>query len=107
MREHRHGIVSVAAAASVVVSGAAAAQPYGPGGMYHWGGGFFPFGMVIWPVILIAIVLLAVWAVRSRMPHVAAGTPQRSPGLQVLEERYARGEIGRDEYLQKKADIGG
>jgi CRP/FNR family transcriptional regulator, dissimilatory nitrate respiration regulator len=26
----------------------------------------------------------------------------RSSGLDVLEERYARGEINRDEYLQKK-----
>jgi len=35
------------------------------------------------------------------------GTPSRrhSPGLDVLEERYARGEIDRDEYLQKKKDL--
>jgi len=33
--------------------------------------------------------------------------PRRSPGLDVLEERYARGEINRDEYLQKKKDIEG
>jgi putative membrane protein len=32
---------------------------------------------------------------------------RRSAGLDVLEERYARGEINRDEYLQKKKDIGG
>jgi uncharacterized membrane protein len=28
-----------------------------------------------------------------------------SSALDVLEQRYARGEIGRDEYLQKKNDI--
>ena len=32
---------------------------------------------------------------------------RRQPGLDVLEERYARGEINRDEYLQKKKDITG
>ena len=30
----------------------------------------------------------------------------RSPGLDALEERYAKGEIQRDEYLQKKRDLG-
>jgi uncharacterized membrane protein len=28
-------------------------------------------------------------------------------GLDVLNERYAKGEIQRDENLQKKADLGG
>ena len=31
----------------------------------------------------------------------------RSDALAVLEARYARGEIQRDEYLQKKQDLGG
>ena len=79
---------------------------YGP----QWGmmGGYGGFGMIIWIVILIAIVALVVWLVRSPassgMHHLA---PRRSSGLDVLEERYARGEINRDEYLQKKKDIGG
>ena len=29
----------------------------------------------------------------------------RSPGLDALEERYAKGEIGREEHLQKKRDL--
>jgi putative membrane protein len=29
----------------------------------------------------------------------------RSRGLELLDERYARGEINRDEYLQKRGDI--
>jgi uncharacterized membrane protein len=30
---------------------------------------------------------------------------RRSPGLETLEQRYARGDITRDEYLEKKADL--
>ena len=108
-----HRMIAAAACAAVIAfAGPAAAQPYGPGyGMMGgWGGGYWPLGMFIWPVILVALVLLVVWAVRSKCAshhHVPPTGPRRSAGLDVLEERYARGEIGRDEYLQKKADIGG
>jgi putative membrane protein len=43
-----------------------------------------------------------VWFVRSQpLP----GGKRRSTGLDLLEERYARGEISREEYLQKKHDL--
>ena len=32
-------------------------------------------------------------------------TPRHPDGLDVLEERYARGEIKREEYLEKRKDI--
>lgn len=101
----------VALSAIVASAAPATAQPYGPGyGMGGWGGGYWPLGMFVWPVVLVALVLLVVWAVRSMSAphhHAPPPGPRRSTGLDVLEERYARGEIGRDEYLQKKADIGG
>jgi len=85
---------------------------YGPNwGMMggDWGYGYGAIGMIIWVVILIAIVAGVVWLVRSAAapgPHHLP-PPRRSSGLDVLEERYARGEINRDEYLQKKRDIEG
>ena len=85
---------------------------YGPHA--GWMGGSYGFGlihMIFWVVILIAVVVAVVWLVRSMMTGgPAAGShppPRRSPGLDVLEERYARGEINRDEYLEKKRDIQG
>jgi len=35
------------------------------------------------------------------------GASSRAEALSILEQRYARGEIQRDEYLQKKQDLGG
>lgn len=82
---------------------------YGPNwGMMGYGYGFGLFHMIVWVIVLVAIIAGVVWLVRT----VALGNTQqtsarRSAGLDVLEERYARGEINRDEYLQKKRDIVG
>ena len=104
-------------AASTFVAGASAiAQPYGPGGMgqgyghgygmmgYGFGPG--PIGLIFMAVVLIAIIVGVVWLVRSlAAPHAHHMMPKRSAGLDVLEERYARGEVPREEYLEKKKDI--
>jgi putative membrane protein len=53
-------------------------------------------------VIVALIIAGVVWLVRAQ--PIGSG-PRRSTGLDVLEERYARGEISREEYLQMKRDI--
>ena len=87
---------------------------YGPdwgmmGGPWGGYGGWGPIGMILWIVILALVIAAVVWFVRA-MTHPGHQLPivgRRSSGLDVLEERYARGEIKRDEYLEKKHDIGG
>lgn len=64
------------------------------------------FGFIFWLVILAVIIAGVVWFVHSQ--PLAGGQrslERRSPALEALEERYARGEINREEYLQKKRDI--
>jgi putative membrane protein len=69
---------------------------------HHWMWGWFmPFGG--FPFILLLVVLFVVLLLRSPHRKVSA----RSAALHLLEERYAKGEIEREEYLQKKADLGG
>ncbi len=85
---------------------------YGPDyGMMGWGGwGYYgPLNMIIWLLILGIVIAGIVWLVRAMTRHAEPSylPARRSPGLEVLEERYARGEINRDEYLQKKHDISG
>jgi putative membrane protein len=67
------------------------------GWMNGWGMGF---GMILWLLILALIIVGVVWLVRSQPIG-----QHRSTGLDVLQERYARGEITRDEYLQMKRDL--
>lgn len=70
--------------------------------MNGWGMGF---GFIFWLIVLAAIIGGLVWFLRSQSVAGNGVQQRRSRGLEVLEERYARGEISREEYLQKKRDI--
>ena len=81
---------------------------YGPNwGMGPWGGyGGGPIGMFIGIIVLALVIAAVVWFVRAMaQSHQMPATGGRSPGLDALEERYARGEIKREEYLEKKSDL--
>ena len=58
-----------------------------------------------------AIIALVVWAVQSlgrgEAGHTQRGgaTPPARPPLEIAKERYARGEISRDEFEQMKRDL--
>lgn len=71
-----------------------------------WAGmGIGMIGMVVfWILILVLIV-----AVIGRLLGFTHGSDKRhaKTALDILRERYAAGEIQREEYEQKKRDIGG
>jgi putative membrane protein len=69
------------------------------------GSGFMGLGFLFWLAILAAIIAAVVWGLRSQKRCRAGLLERRSDSLEILEERYARGEIDRDEYLQKKRDL--
>lgn len=71
--------------------------------MMGWGWGTMLLVALFW----VAVIGLIVWALyryaRSRgwlRPKAARATPQ-----EILEERYARGEIGREEYLRMNQEL--
>jgi putative membrane protein len=87
-----------------------------------WDGGYMMGAGWFWmPVMLIAIALIVVGVIllirglgSSRQDDrqgvaPSAGPPppgvRSSTALQVLEERYARGEIDRDEFLRRREDL--
>ncbi len=84
---------------------------YGPGfGGYGLMGGYI--GLIFNIAIMIGIVFLVVWAVRqftrgntgaSYGGNIAAAP--RQTAKEILAERYARGEISRDEYQTMLKDI--
>ncbi len=81
--------------------------------MHGWYGGFGWIGMIIgaifWLALLVGVILLIVWGIR-RMGHNPAGHSGMAPSggssaKDILQARYARGEITREEYQQMLEDI--
>lgn len=69
--------------------------------MYEWHG--FGGGMmwIFWILILIALVWFIVFAARQ----AGDSRKREKSALEILQERYARGGIGRDEFKQKRDDL--
>ena len=77
---------------------------YGYGGMGLWGG---LIGLILNVAIIVAIIWLVVWAVRrfsSGQSHWNQTTGIQSP-RDILQVRYARGEITRDQYQKMLKDL--
>ncbi|WP_041707983.1 SHOCT domain-containing protein [Alicyclobacillus acidocaldarius] len=76
-------------------------------GMGMMGSGFMSLYWILSTLILIAGILLVLWVIArvvrrgSLSPHVK----EHDHAVRLLKERYARGEIDREEYLQRLKDL--
>jgi putative membrane protein len=73
----------------------------------NWGGGWMGFPGLAWVIVLSLVILGIILLVRgsSGGGDLRGSGLRPTRGLEALEERYARGEIKRDEYLEKKQDL--
>jgi putative membrane protein len=79
---------------------------YGDNGMGGWGMVLMSLsGLLFWGLIIAGIVLLVRTAGRGGQPTTVA--TQAPTPLQVLAERFARGEIEEDEYTRRLQVLGG
>ena len=69
-----------------------------------WGMGLY-MGL-FWVLVLAALAALALGVVR-RQGSAVQHSPHRKNARVILEERYARGEIGSQEFQRKKRDLRG
>ena len=116
IRHARKSLISTLGAAALATSWLFASEPslaqtagrqYGYGHEHMWGGwgwSHFVFGPLMMILIVGVVIFIAVLAIRwlgdGRIGH-------RPPGdaLEILKQRYARGEIAREEYLKMKDDL--
>jgi putative membrane protein len=69
--------------------------------MMGWGGGFFM--IFFWVAIIVGIALLMKWLAASS--GKAPGTSAKESPMEILKRRYAAGEIGKEEFEEKKKDL--
>ena len=63
-------------------------------------------GPILWILIIVAIALLVPWLRgQGTGSRPSAGDDHPNRALKILEERYARGEIDRDEFEQRRRDL--
>ena len=82
----------------------------GGGSMMGWGGGgglgLAGGGLLMvlfWGVLIVAAVVGGRWLWDQGRP--AAGRGREESSLEILKQRYARGEIEREEFEMKKRDL--
>lgn len=70
-----------------------------------WGlGGWWM--IIVWIVVIVGIVFLVKWLVEQGKTGKETSEKEES-ALEILEKRYARGEINKEEFEQKKKDLTG
>ncbi len=104
------GLATAVALGSLVSSQALAdgsGDSHGP--MWHDGWGGMMFGPLMMILVVAAIVVLVVLALRWLGSTGHGTAPQAPPGkapLDILKERFARGEIDREEFEERRRVLG-
>lgn len=71
-------------------------------------GGFWAWHMTLMGLFWLGIVALIVMAARRWSRRAGESEPPEAgilSAVTILQERYARGEIGREEFMQKQRDL--
>lgn len=95
------GFLAVLLAATLMAPGASYGMMGGAG--WVWGG----FVMAAVALVLVVIVIALIGALRQPSASFAypAYAPAPRSAFEVLEERYARGELNREDYLKIRGDL--
>ena len=78
----------------------------GPGMMSGWGMGWFGmiFMMIFWILLIVGLVFLIKWLIQTTN-RGREGIQSGSRALEILKERYARGELNKQEFEEKRRDL--
>jgi putative membrane protein len=94
------------AAAAWAQAGQGPPGPWQPWHMHDWGMGWGG-GMFLGPLLTIAFLALLIAAVFALVRWLGAGDggASRRTARDILDERYARGEIDREQYEVMRQDL--
>lgn len=116
MKYLKHALFPIATTLLALFTASPAWSQWGSGyNMHPWGmmGGMgwmgLIFNLAFWILLLVALILVIKWLLQStKGSEQARPEPLAKSGdkaLEILKERYAKGEIDREEFEQKKKDL--
>lgn len=75
--------------------------------MGDWGMGLFGmiFMLLFWVLVIVGIIFLIRWLVQNTGSRGSSGVGTGSQAMEILKERYAKGEIAHDEFESMKKEI--
>jgi putative membrane protein len=80
--------------------------PYMANGYGHHFFGLGILAMIIfWIIVVLIIVAIVRWATGHGREHWHGKERDESSALRILKERYAKGEINKEEFETKKKDL--
>ena len=79
----------------------------GPWMMGNWGMGWFGmiFMMIFWILIIVGGIFLIKWLIQTTSSKGRSNFEEGSKAVNILKERYAKGEITREEFEAIKKDL--
>ena len=106
-------IGGVVLAALIIIPSVVGAVPgWQGGGWGMMGSGMMGSGMMggfswMWlmPIFFIVFWGLVIWGIRGLSGPRGSDSPKADSALELLKKRYARGEISKEEYEDKKRDL--
>ncbi len=74
-----------------------------------WSYGFMGGWMILWAAVMVifwgGLIALVIWGITRMVGGCGRGRGREHDALDVVKERYARGDISRDQFEQIKKDL--
>ena len=75
--------------------------------VYPWGWGMMLFMAILWIGLLVVLVLVIKWAYDRYAQERPLGPRPAESAMDILQKRFARGEVGAEEYREMKRELEG
>lgn len=74
--------------------------------MMHWGydWGMMGFGWFFMVIFWVLVIIGVIYLIKLIIPGAKCGTKEET-ALDILKKRYAKGEVSKEEFEEKKKDL--